>query len=194
MIELLIIGATLTIAAWASGSRVHQRNAASRALDRYAQSRGLLFVPAPSAPRGASPRVLGSKDGAAFVVDLYRLGGEIRTRVVSVIERGRPSTLSVCQRGAFAWKEEAIVEIGEPVFDQTFVIQAGTAEDAEGLREARAALLVLGERARGVWLACDGWKISLSWRGMESDPVVLDAARDAVALVAGWHRPGSAYR
>jgi hypothetical protein len=194
MIELLVIGATLTIAAWATGAQAHRRSSASRALDRYARSRGLHFAPAPASPRGASPRVLGSKDGIAYVVDLYRLGGEMRTRISSAVDRGRPSVLSVSQRGAFAWKKEAALCLGDAAFDRAYIVTTGAAEDAEGLRQVLPTLLVLAERAQGVWLCCDGWKVTVSWRGMESDPIVLDAAREAVVMVAGWHRPESPYR
>jgi hypothetical protein len=202
MIELLVIGATLTIAAWATGAQAHRRSTASRALDRYAQSRGLLFAPPPSTPRGASPRVLGSKDGVAYVFDLYRLGGEMRTRISSgstqlsagSAQLERELILSVSQRDAFVWKKAAALRIGDPTFDHAYVVTTGAAEDVEGLRQALPALLVLHQRAHGVWLTSDGWRVTVSWRGMESDPLVLDAAREALILVAGWHRPESPYR
>jgi hypothetical protein len=73
-------------------------------------------------------------------------------------------------------------------------VTTGTAQDAEGLRPALRALLLLHDHRRGVWLSSDGHKVMVSWRGMESDPLVLDAARDAVIGVAAWHRPEAPYR
>jgi len=197
LIELLVIGATVTIAAWAAGAQAHRRFAAGRALDRYAQSRGLVFVPAPENPRGASPRVLGSKEDVDYVVDLYKLGDEVRTRVSGVIARGaRTPVLSVAQRGAFAWNSTSNPEttIGDAAFDATYVVTSmGSPEDAESLKLTIPSLLLLNGR-RGVWLSSDGSRVSASWQGMESDPVILDAARDAVVMVASWHRPESPYR
>jgi hypothetical protein len=193
VIELLVIGATLTAAAWAAGAQAHRRIAASRALDRYAQSRGLVFVPPPSSPRGASPRVVGAKDNVEYVVDLHKRGGEIRTRISAIVPRGRAPVLSVLQRGAFSLEKEAL-RLGDEVFDRSYVVTSGSTEDAEGLREAKSALLLLDHRRAGVWLSSDGFKVAVSWHGMESDPLVLDAARDAVVMVAGLHRTESPYR
>ena len=194
MIELLVIGATLTIAAWAAGAQAHRKSGASRALDRYARSRGLLFVPAPASAPGASPQVVGSRDEVRYVVELYRLSGEMRTRVSAVPARGRAPVLSILQRGAFTLRERSTLGLGDDALDRAFVVKNGAAEDAEGLRGAARGLLLLDNRRKGVWLASDGSKVTVSWRGMESDPVVLDAARDAAVMLAGWHRSESPYR
>jgi len=194
VIELLVVGATLTIAAWATGAQAHRRTLASRALDRYARSRGLVFAPPPPSPRGSSPRVIGAKDDVRYVVELYRLAGEMRTRVSAVPARGRAPVLSVLQRDAFALRGAPAVRIGDDRLDRAYVVKTGTAEDAEGLRAASRPLLLLEDRRRGVWLASDGSKVTVSWRGMERDPLVLDAARDAAVMVAGWHRSESPYR
>ena len=194
MIELLVIGATLTIAAWAPGAQAHRKSAASRALERYARSRGLVFVPAPASSPGASPQVVGSRDEVRYVVDLYRLGGEMRTRISAVPGRGRAPVLSILQRGAFTVHEPSSLRLGDDALDRAFVVKNGGADDAEGLREAARALLLLDHHRKGVWLASDGSKVTVSWRGMESDPVVLDAARDAAVVLAGWHRSESPYR
>jgi hypothetical protein len=193
MVELFILGVTASVAAWLAGAPAHRRRVAARALDRYAQSRGLSFVPPPMHPRGASPEVRGEKDGVVFVVDLYRMGDDVRTRVRADVSHGRAPLLSVAQRGAFAWKKPETLRIGDDAFDAAYVVTTGAAEDADGLRSTRRPLLVL-DRCEGVWLSSDGRRVALSWRGMESDPIVLDAARDAVVVVAGWHRPESPYR
>ena len=194
MLELVVFGATLTLAAWAAGADAHRRTSAARALDRYASARGLVFVPAPAKPRGASPRVTGAKEGIPYVVDLYRLAGEMRTRISTEAPRGRAALLSVGQRGAFHWKGDAVIALGEPRFDERYVVMAGEGEDADALREASAPLLLLDELRAGVWLRSDGHKVTLSWRGLESDPIVLDAARDALVLVAARHRSHAPYR
>jgi len=194
VIELLVLGATITIAVWAAGAGAHRKTNAARALDRYAASRGLVFAPAPEKPRGASPKVSGAKEGIPYVFDLYRLGGEMRTRISTDAPRGRAAVLSVGQRGAFNWKSKAVLELGDDAFDRAYVVMLGSDEDGEALRDARVALLVLDALRAGVWLRSDGHKVTLSWRGLESDPVVLDAARDALVLIAARHRPGMPYR
>ncbi|MBX3264405.1 MAG: hypothetical protein KIS78_05795 [Labilithrix sp.] len=194
MLELLVIGATLTAAAWAAGAQAHRRSVASRALDRYAQSRGVVFVPPPSSPRGASPRVVGAKDDVPYVVELLRLGGEVRTRLTATPPRGRAPVLSVLQRGMFATARPPALRIDDEAFDRAYVVTAGAAHDAEGLCLAARALLFLGDRCRGVWLAADGAKIAVSWLGAETDPLVLDAARDAVVALAALHLPAAPYR
>ncbi|MBX3211536.1 MAG: hypothetical protein KF850_05845 [Labilithrix sp.] len=194
MIELLVIGATLTIAVWAAGAQAHRRSVASRALDRYAQSRGGVFVPPPASPRGASPRVVGTQDDVPYVVELVRLGGEVRTRLTATPPRGRAPVLSVLQRGMFTTTKQATLRLGDEAFDRAYLVTGGAAHDAEALRVAKGALLFLDDRCRGVWLSADGAKIAASWIGAESDPLVLDAARDAVVALAGLHLPEAPYR
>jgi hypothetical protein len=191
--EFVAVGVAVSIAVCAASASAHRRSVASRALDRYAQSRGLVFVPAPSVPRGASPRVLGAKDGVSFSVELYRLGGELRTRVSASVVRRAP-VLSVLQRRAFPTRKPAVLQSGDDTFDQAYVVTAGTAEDAQGLCDIARALLLLDARREGVWLSSNGRNVTISWSGIESDPIVLDVARDAAVLVGGWHRPDSAYR
>ena len=183
----------MTLAGWAAGAQLYQRTAASRALEQYARSRGLVFAPAPSTPRGASPRVLGTRDGVAFVVDLYRLRGEVRTRVSASADRGRAPTLSVLQRGAFSFGTPSL-RMGDTSFDRAFVVTRGAAEDADALRTVLKPALLVENRCKGVWLRSDGQRVSLSWRGLHADPLAVDAARDIVLAVAGWHRAESPYR
>jgi hypothetical protein len=194
VIELFVLAGTLAVAAWATGAQARRRIAASRALERYSHSRALLFVPPPARPRGASPRVLGSKDDVGYVIELVRLGDEVRTRVSATARRGRAPVLSVLQRGAFLLAKEPVLVSGDETFDHAYVVAIGEAQDAEALREATRSLLLLDERCRAVWLSSDGHKVTLSWRGIASDPVIIDAACDAVVLLASWHRPESPYR
>ncbi len=192
MLELFVFGATITVAAWVAGADAHRRVAAARALDRYAAARQLVFVPAKA--RDASPKVIGAKDEIPFAIDLYRLNGEMRTRVSTDAPRGRSAVLSVGQRDAFAWQREAVLVLGEEAFDRAYLVMTGAHDDADALRDATAPLVLLAELRHGIWLRSDGHKIAISWRGTESDPIVLDAARDAVVLLAGTHRPETPYR
>jgi hypothetical protein len=193
VLELLVLGMTLSLVAWAAGAQAHRRGAAARALDRYAQSRGLRFTPAPTMPRGASPRVHGTKDGIDYEVDLYRLRTEMRTRVSAVVARGHAPVLSVAQHGAFAWNKPPVLVLGDAAFDQAYLVTTGAADGADALRTALRSLLRLDER-EGVWLRSDGSSVAVSWRGLEADPQLLDAARDAVVTLARCHTPAKPYR
>ena len=192
VLELFVLGATLSIAAWTLGTGAARKSGAAHALDRYAAARGLVYVPPPS-PR-ASPKVAGAKDGIPYVFDLYRLNGEMRTRVTTDAPRGRAAVLSVAQRDAFHWKNGPVLVLGEERFDRAYLVLVGAHEDSEALREAKEPLLLLDELRAGVWLRSDGHRVTLSWRGLESDPVVLDAARDVLVLVAARHRPAAPFR
>jgi len=99
----------------------------------------------------------------------------------------------VLQRGGFTLREAAI-HIGDATLERAYVVRTGTAEDVEALHAAASALAFLDDRRKGVWVASDGTKVSVSWRGLESDPLVLDAARDVAVRVAGWHRSETPYR
>ena len=109
-------------------------------------------------------------------------------------KRGHAATLQVGQRDAFVWQRPPVLALGEDRFDRAYVVMLGSSEDADVLRDACDPLLVIHERRAGVWLRSDTHRVSLSWRGLESDPVVLDAARDALLTLATRHRPGMPYR
>lgn len=176
MIELVVIGATLALAAGASGAELRRRHVAVRTLAAYATSRRHLFVPAPTRPRGASPMVRGERDDVAFVIDLYRQRGVVRTRVSARAPHGQLPTLSVASaRGAWA-------------FDG-----ATPDDEAAVLDHAGVALRMLARRD-AVRLASDGSLLALSWEGIETSPLVLDAARDAVTRLASLRRPHAPYR
>lgn len=177
MIELMVIGATLALAAGGAGAQLHRRNVALRALAQYAVSRKHVFVPAPAEPSGASPRVEGEREDVAFVVDLYRLGGIVRTRVQAVATHDQLPKIAVVRRG------------------RAYAFTSCTADEESVVRHvAGHALLLLGRRA-GVRLACDGSRVSLSWDGIETSPLLLDAARDAVtALTTRLRRARAPYR
>ncbi len=176
MLELVVIGATLALAAGASGAQLHRRHLAARTLAQYATSRQHVFVPAPTAPRGASPRVEGERGDVRFVVDLYRLGDVVRTRVSTHASHGQlPRVSAVKRRGPW-------------------VVQAPTPDDEHAVRHHAGEVMRLLDRRSDVTLACDGSRIALSWQGIETNPLLLDAARDAVTSLAGLRRPHAPYR
>lgn len=162
MIELVVIGATLAFAAGASGVELHRRVLASRSLAAYATSRRHVFVPPPDAPRGASPRVEGRRDEVAFTIDLYKLRDVVRTRVSANVVCGSLPRYEVTRRR----------------------IVAETPDDADAVaHQARDVLEALRAR-RDVLLSSDGARVALSWEGVETNPLLLDGARDAVAALA----------
>src|SRR4051812_8730181 len=98
MIELVVIGATLAIAAGASGAQVRRRILAARTLERYAKWRSHTFVPA---ARGKeSPRVEGTKSDVSFIIDLVKVSGNLRTRVRAPVTKGPGARIAIVQRGA----------------------------------------------------------------------------------------------
>lgn len=169
MIELVVIGATLALAAGASGAQIHRRILASRSLAAYATSRRHLFVPPPEAPRGASPRVEGKRDGVPFAIDLYKLRDIVRTRVSANVVCGRLPRFEITRR--------------------SFVTE--TPDDSESIRHhAGDALRALRSR-RSVVLSSNGTRVAFTWEGIETNPLLLDAARDAVTALATLHAPSS---
>ena len=169
MIELVVIGATLALAAGASGAQLHRRVLASRSLAAYATSRRHVFVPAPDAPRGASPRVEGKRDEVAFTIDLYKRRDIVRTRVSANVVCGRLPRFEIS-------RSRSITE---------------TPDDADSVaHHAGDALKALRSR-RHVVLWSDGTRVALSWEGIETNPLLLDAARDAVSALATLHAPSS---
>jgi hypothetical protein len=169
MIELVVIGATLALAAGASGAQLHRRILASRSLATYATSRRHVFVPPPETPRGASPRVEGKRENVAFTIELYKLRDIVRTRVSANVVCGRLPRFDVT-RGRFSTE---------------------TPDDADAIRHhAGEALKALRSR-RGVVLSSDGTRVAFTWEGIETNPLLLDAARDAVTTLATMHAPSS---
>lgn len=176
MLELVVIGATLALAAGASGAQLHRRHLAARVLAQYATSRQHVFVPAPDSPRGASPRVEGERGDVRFVVDLHRRDGMVCTRVSSLASHGQMPRLSIVRtRGVY-------------------VMKTPTPDDEEAVRHHTREALRLLERRDDVLLVCDGSRIALSWRGVETSPLLLDAARDAVASLVALRRSRAPYR
>ena len=196
MIELVVLGATLAIAAGASGARVRRRILAARTFERYARWRSHLFVPA---PRGKeSPRVEGTKNSVNFTVDLVKISGHLRTRVRAPVTKGRGARLAVVQRGAIGralrTRSTDETEVGIDAFDNSYRLHGMAPDEARAwLEESLAHLVCLDERS-DVWLGSDGATVTLAWAGVEMNPLLIDAARDLVVSLASWHRPQFPYR
>lgn len=99
MIELVLIGAGVALATILSQAQTARRSraaaVAAKTLATYARERGYAFVGA------KSPRVEGTRDEIPFVVDFYRLGDQLRTRISA-----RPvhptRRITIVQRTVFA--------------------------------------------------------------------------------------------
>ena len=196
MIELVVLGATLAIAAGASGAQVRRRILANRTLERYAKWRAHLFVPA---PRGKeSPRVEGTRGDVSFIVDLVRISGHLRTRVRAPVTKGPGARVAIVQRGgigrALGTRSADETEVGIEAFDNAYRLHGMAADEARAwLQESLAHLVCLDERS-DVWLGSDGATVTLAWGGVEMNPLLIDAARDLVVGLASWHRPEFPYR
>lgn len=196
MIELVVLGATLAIAAGATSVQVRRRILAARSLERYARWRSHLYIPA---PRGKeSPRVEGTKGEVGFTIDLVKVSGHLRTRVRAPVAKGPGARIAVVQRGslgrALRTRTEDEVEVGLEAFDNAFRLHGMAADEArEWLAESLAHLVILDART-DVWLGSDGATVTLAWGGVEMNPLLIDAARDLTVSLASWHRPEFPYR
>ena len=198
MIELVVLGATLAIAAGASGVQVRRRILAARSLERYARWRSHVYIPA---PRGKeSPRVEGTKGEVAFTIDLVKVSGHLRTRVRAPVAKGPGARIAVVQRGSLGralrtrTRADDEVEVGLEAFDNAFRLHGMAADEArEWLAESLGHLVILDERT-DVWLGSDGATVTLTWGGVEMNPLLIDAARDLTVSLASWHRPELPYR
>ena len=193
LLELVVVGLTLTTAAWLKGAEARRRVAATEALDAYARSRGLRFVPAPETPRGASPRVVGESGGVPYEIDLYRLGAQVRTRVRASAARGRAPRLSIAKRGDFPWSGPSEACLGDARVDAAYSVNVTAPSDLDDLSEVCPPLRSLAAR-QGVWLVSDGRQVTLSFQGADGDPRALDAARTAVVVVASRRCSEAPYR
>lgn len=182
----LVLGATGLVALFAGADRGQTRRRARESFRAYATSRSLRFEPASAGQ--LSPRILGAED----VTELYRLGGVLRTRTSSAPRNGRGLVFAVAQRGHFELGVSAPLSLAALAED--YVRTGGTATDLDRLEVAVDPLLLLASRRREVWLVGDGASIALSWRGLERDPQILDAARAAVIALAAERGTPDPYR
>ncbi len=208
MIELVVVGATFAAAAWAAGTKVLRRASAASTLERYARSREIVFIPAPAGRHHDSPRARGVTDDGAYEIDLYRLGGSLRTRVGSVVDRGLLPALSIAQRETSAAElptpdalgegarpdRSASAPKGSGALHEAYLLREASPLEDDLLREITRPLLLLGRARRAVWLRSNAARVTLSWSGVEENPVLLDVAREVVLSVARRRRPTAPYR
>jgi hypothetical protein len=196
MIELVVLGATLAIAAGASGAQTRRRMLAARTLERYAKWRAHFYVP--GARRKDSPRVEGTKDDVAFSIDLVKVRGNLKTRVRAPVSKGPGAKLAIVQRGvlgrALRTRADDEVDVGIEAFDRAYRVHGMSAEEARTWLETSMANLVILDERHDVWLGSDGATVTLLWSGVEMHPLLLDAAKDVVVRLARWHRPEFPYR
>lgn len=183
----IVLGATGLVALFAGADRGQTRRRARESFRAYAASRGLRFEPATSGQM--SPRILGAE---GETTDLCRLGGVLRTRTAAATSHARGLVLSVAQRGQFELGESTPVPLA--ALAEEYVRAGGTATDLDRLEVAAGPLALLAGRRREVWLVGDGATMTLSWRGLERDPQILDAARAAVLALAAERGTPDPYR
>jgi hypothetical protein len=196
VIELVLLGASLALAAGASGAQARRRIHAARTLERYAQWRGHVYVPGKR--RKASPRVEGMKSDVTFTIDLVRVKGHLRTRVTAPVSKRPGARVAVVQRSALGralgGREDGETVVGIDAFDNAYRLHGMAPDEARAwLEESMKDLVCLDERS-GVWLGSDGATVTLAWSGVERNPMLLDSARDVVVSLASWHRPDFPYR
>lgn len=196
MIELVVFGATLAIAAGASGAQARRRTLAARTLERYATWREHVFVP--GARRKESPRVEGTTSDVPFTIDLVKINGHLRTRVRAPVTKGPGARFAIVQRGRLARalrsRDEATLDVGIAAFDDAYTVHGMTPDEARAwLGNTLEDLIMLDERS-DVWLGSDSATVTVMWGGIEMNPLLLDAARDVAVSLSSWHRPEFPYR
>jgi hypothetical protein len=196
MIELVVLGATLAIAAGASGAQARRRILAARTLERYAKWRSHFYVPA--ARGNESPRVEGTKNDVSFTIDLVKVKGHLKTRVRAPVTKGPSAKLAIVQRGtmgrALRTRAHDAIEVGIEAFDRSYSVHGMAAAEARAWLDASMEDLVVLDERHDVWLGSDGATVTLAWSGVEMNPLLLDSARDVVVSLACWHRPEFPYR
>lgn len=199
VLEILVVCGTVAVVAGAKGADLHRRHLADRTLERYARVRGCAFAPASAVSGRPSPRVEGKLRDVPFTLDLCRIGARLTTRMSAPIARPPAPRLALVQRARLARALQlvdhgAIAGWDDPRLDHAYRVCGLPPDEARALFEPHHAILrVLDERS-DVWFACDGGAASLTWSGVETDPAILDAARDLVVAAAGWHRAIAPYR
>ncbi len=174
MVEILVLGATLALAAGASGVEGWRRLAAARALDRFATWRGHHYAPPSPAVGAKSARAFGVRREARFAIDFCRIKGRPHTRVEVEAPAGRLARLDVVQRRG------------------AYIVYGLDPSDAAELHAAASASRL--DDRRGVRLTSDGLHVTLVWAGLENDPIVLDSALDFALAAVRFERPDAPYR
>jgi hypothetical protein len=166
VLALVVLGATLSLAASMAMVDVRRRRAAESSLSCFARLHGHRFV---------AQRVEGESGLVPFVIDVHRAFGVLRTRATARAAHRRLPTIAASV-GADGW---------------TFAV--GAAEGPEVRRLVSAEIDVLRESGP-VLVASDGARVSISWSGAETSLAAHAAARDAVVALTTIGGDASPYR
>jgi len=168
VVELVVIGATLALAAGASGFEGWRRIAGARALDRFATWKKCSYAP-PNA-EAKSARAFGTREGLAFAIDFCRVDGKPHTRVVVDSAAARLARVTVQRRRG------------------AYIVYGLDPADTEELLSSCSKI------ERDVTLTSDGHRMSVVWRGLETDPIAMDSAVDLAIAACRFERPDAPYR
>lgn len=180
MLELFVLAGSIAAVAATLAVDAHQRTAARRALERYAMRRGYRFA---LGTKRSGPHASGRNGDVEISIDFCRVRGELRTRVCAPTTRGRGPRAAIVQRRS-----------GGASFEEAYRVHGVDPEGAPAMLSGCVEPLQILGRRSAVWLTCNGERASLTWRGIESDIDVMDAAVDAVAAAAAWRAPAAPYR
>jgi hypothetical protein len=185
----LLAAAALWTAYALSEARTQRRfEALEQAWRAYAAGHGLLLVPFAELSGVASdvgpPLVRGEVQGVALELSVHS-----STRPRTCVEATLPGVatdfvLVIRPRAhlplAFVRPSLQHARTGNKVFDATFALLSNQPDLARSLLDRRLAQVVLGFPRAFVDLCASENRLLLSWKGMETDPMVLDAAVEVV--------------
>ena len=126
------------------------------------------------------------------------MAGHLKTRVRAPVIKGPSAKVAIVQRGsigrALRLRAEDERLVGLDAFDQAYRFHGMAADHARAWLEASMEHLVILDERNDVWLGSDGATVTLTWSGVEKNPMLLDSARDLVVSLASWHCPEFPYR
>jgi hypothetical protein len=181
----------LAFALWEATSR-RRLSTLARAWSRYAEGRQMRLVSyaeiagAPPASEPGPSLVHGEVQGVPIDVSVERAATRPRTRVEGTLPGVLPEFVMVIQRrddrsrGAPTPAGLAEAPTGNKAFDAAFALLSNEPDLARSLLDRRLAQVVLEFPRSFVELCAHGKRFALSWRGMETDERVLDAAIEVV--------------
>jgi hypothetical protein len=189
-----LVAVIAVAAVWAayalSEARTQQRfTALEQAWRAYAAGHGLLLVPFAElsglARDVGPPLVRGEVQGVALELSV-RSSTRPRTRVEATLPGVATNFVLVIRprarllRGALAGRSLQRAPTGNKAFDAAFSLLSNQPDLARALVDRRLAQVVLGFPRAFVDLSASENRLLLSWKGMETDPAVLDAAVEVV--------------
>ena len=142
----------------------------------------------------ASPVLAGNEaEVAEHLIDLVKIGGNLKTRVRAPVSKGQGAKLAIVQRGGIARalraRSDDEIEVGIDAFDRAYRVHGMAPDEARTWLETSMGNLVILDERHDDWLGSDGATVTLAWSGVERNPLLLDAARDVVVSLARWYHP-----